>query len=125
MLGVPNFVALDSESLPALKCEVPSSIAATITALARSANTLSNSLMNFSAHYDISNEAFVAFLSDDMTYSCLIRKLHSSADESEETLEPAQMTKLNRLIDGALIKPSDHILEIGTGCGSFVIEIVR
>ena len=101
-----------------------SSIAATITGLARSTNTLSNSLLNVSAHYDISNEMFAAFLSDDMTYSCPIWGLQSSVDEWE-TLEAAQMTKLNRFIDGAHIKPSDHVLEIGTGWGSFAIEAVR
>jgi cyclopropane-fatty-acyl-phospholipid synthase len=102
-----------------------SSIASTITGLARSTNTLSNSLLNVSAHYDISNEMFAAFLSEDMTYSCAIWKSISSADETEETLEDAQMTKLNRFIDGAHIKPSDHVLEIGTGWGSFAIQAVR
>ncbi|KAH8678893.1 Mycolic acid cyclopropane synthetase-domain-containing protein [Tricladium varicosporioides] len=102
-----------------------SSIAATITGLARSTNTLSNSLLNVSAHYDISNEMFAAFLSDDMTYSCPIWKPQSSADEEEESLEAAQMTKLGRFIDGAHIKPTDHVLEIGTGWGSFAIEAVR
>merc|ERR1712230_247456 len=102
-----------------------SSIAATITGLARSTNTLSNSLLNVSAHYDISNEMFAAFLSEDMTYSCPIWKPVSSADEDEETLEAAQMTKLNRFIDGAHIKPTDHVLEIGTGWGSFAIEAVK
>jgi cyclopropane-fatty-acyl-phospholipid synthase len=102
-----------------------SSIAATITGLARSTNTLSNSLLNVSAHYDISNEMFAAFLSDDMTYSCPIWRPQSSQNEEEETLEAAQMTKLNRFIDGAHIKPTDHVLEIGTGWGSFAIEAVR
>ncbi|RDW80832.1 hypothetical protein BP5796_05530 [Coleophoma crateriformis] len=102
-----------------------SSIAATITGLARSTNTLSNSLLNVSAHYDISNEMFAAFLSDDMTYSCPIWKSRSSLDLEEETLEAAQMTKLHRFIDGARIKPTDHVLEIGTGWGSFAIEAVR
>ncbi|KAE9371221.1 cyclopropane-fatty-acyl-phospholipid synthase [Stipitochalara longipes BDJ] len=104
---------------------ITSSIAATITGLARSTNTLSNSLLNVSAHYDISNEMFAAFLSDDMTYSCPIWKTQSSWDDGEETLEAAQMTKLNRFIDGAHIKPTDHVLEIGTGWGSFAIEAVR
>jgi len=102
-----------------------SSIAATITGLARSTNTLSNSLLNVSAHYDISNEMFAAFLSPDMTYSCPIWRLQSSADFEEESLEAAQMTKLYRFIDGAKIKPSDHVLEIGTGWGSFAIEAVK
>src|SRR5580692_676140 len=103
-----------------------SSIAATITGLVRSTNTLTNSLLNISAHYDISIEMFTAFLSDDMTYSCPIWKSYSSAEEEEEEmLEAAQMTKLNRFIIGARIKPSDHVLEIGTGWGSFAIEVVR
>ena len=33
-------------------------------------NTVSNSRSNISAHYDISNEMFKGFLSEDMTYSC-------------------------------------------------------
>jgi cyclopropane-fatty-acyl-phospholipid synthase len=102
-----------------------SSVAATITGLARSTNTLSNSLLNVSAHYDISNEMFAAFLSEDMTYSCPIWKVTSSAYQEEESLEAAQITKLNRFIDGARIKPTDHVLEIGTGWGSFAIEAVR
>ncbi|TGO50710.1 hypothetical protein BOTNAR_0383g00090 [Botryotinia narcissicola] len=104
-----------------------SSIAATITGLARSTNTLSNSLLNVSAHYDISNEMFAAFLSEDMTYSCPIWKSISSASSGfeEETLAEAQRTKLDRFIDGAKIKPSDHVLEIGTGWSSFAIQAVK
>lgn len=67
---------------------------------------------------------FAAFLSDDMTYSCPIWKLKVDGDREEETLENAQITKLNRFIDGAHIKSSDHVLEIGTGWGSFAIAAV-
>ncbi|KAJ7176027.1 CFS1-like protein [Mycena filopes] len=35
-------------------------------------NTIGNSKSNISAHYDISNEMFSGFLSQDMTYSCAI-----------------------------------------------------
>lgn len=35
------------------------------------------------------------------------------------------MTKLQRFIDGAKIKPTDHVLEIGTGWGSFAMEAVK
>ncbi|KAJ7486048.1 CFS1-like protein [Mycena galericulata] len=35
-------------------------------------NTIGNSRSNISAHYDISNEMFSGFLSQDMTYSCAI-----------------------------------------------------
>ncbi|KAI1502364.1 cyclopropane-fatty-acyl-phospholipid synthase [Biscogniauxia marginata] len=102
-----------------------SSVTGAITSLARTTNTLSNSLLNISAHYDISNDMFAAFLSDDMTYSCPIWQLRTSSREREESLEEAQMTKLHRFIAGARIKSTDHVLEIGTGWGSFAIEAVR
>jgi cyclopropane-fatty-acyl-phospholipid synthase len=36
----------------------------------RFANTITNSLTNIRAHYDLSNAMFAQFLSADMTYSC-------------------------------------------------------
>ncbi|RFU73985.1 cyclopropane-fatty-acyl-phospholipid synthase [Trichoderma arundinaceum] len=91
--------------------------------LARSTNTLSNALLNVSAHYDISNTMFAAFLSPDMTYSCPI--WNCNQPNSDELLKSAQMRKLVYFIEGAKIQPSDHVLEIGTGWGSFAIEAVR
>ncbi|PHH78143.1 hypothetical protein CDD80_7317 [Ophiocordyceps camponoti-rufipedis] len=102
-----------------------SSIASAASSLARSTNTLSNSLLNISAHYDISNDMFAAFLSPDMTYSCPVWKPQTESDAHDESLEEAQIRKLVRFIDGAKIKSSDHVLEIGTGWGSFAIEAVR
>ena len=87
---------------------------------------MSNALLNISAHYDISNEMFAAFLSKDMTYSCPVWKLKSELREKEEeTLEDAQIRKLDRFIDNAKIKSTDHVLEIGTGWGSFAIRAVQ
>ncbi|KAG5956741.1 hypothetical protein E4U57_002331 [Claviceps arundinis] len=96
-----------------------------ISYLARSANTLSNALLNISAHYDISNDMFAAFLSEDMTYSCPIWEKYHGSYADDESLEKAQHRKLRRFVDGAKIKPSDHVLEIGTGWGSFAIEAVK
>ncbi|MCJ1469449.1 hypothetical protein MMC07_008082 [Pseudocyphellaria aurata] len=102
-----------------------SSIAATVTGLARSTNTLANSQLNVSAHYDISNAMFAAFLSEDMTYSCPIWSPVSDPNSQSESLEAAQETKLQYFITSARIKASDHVLEIGTGWGSFAIAAVR
>lgn len=77
------------------------------------------------AHYDISNEMFAAFLSPDMTYSCPIWLPKSNPKCAQESLEDAQYTKLQRFITNAHIKSTDHVLEIGTGWGSFAIEAVR
>lgn len=42
-----------------------------------------------------------------------------------ESLEDAQRHKLQRFIDNAHTKPTDDVLEIGTGWGSFVIQAVQ
>lgn len=68
---------------------------------------------------------FAAFLSADMTYSCPIWRKHVEQEQDTESLEQAQITKLLRFIDGAKIKSTDHVLEIGTGWGSFAIEAVK
>ena len=100
-------------------------MASTITSLARSTNTMANSQLNVSAHYDISNTMFEAFLSDDLTYSCPIWSPNSDPKSAFETLEDAQETKLQHFITSARIKSSDHVLEIGTGWGSFAIAAVK
>ena len=86
---------------------------------------MANSQLNVSAHYDISNAMFAAFLSDDMTYSCPIWQPSSDPKNKHESLENAQETKLQYFINAARIKSSDHVLEIGTGWGSFAIAAVR
>lgn len=100
-----------------------------LASLARTTNTLSNALLNISAHYDISNDMFAAFLSPDMTYSCPIWASTLSTANSgvvyDEPLEEAQMRKLDRFIDGARVKATDHVLEIGTGWGSLAMRAVQ
>lgn len=101
-------------------------------------NSVSNSISNISAHYDISNRMFGAFLSKDMTYSCAIYGEEEGGVEGdrmptevsrgkreEDMLEAAQMRKIRTIIERAHIRPGDRILEIGTGWGSFAIEVRR
>ena len=102
-----------------------SSLASAATTLARKTNTLANAQLNIAAHYDISNAMFAAFLSDDMTYSCPIWAPKIDSKTMDESLEDAQERKLQSFIDSARIKQTDHVLEIGTGWGSFAIAAVR
>lgn len=69
---------------------------------------------------------FAAFLSPDMTYSCAVweRPEDIAQTDNLEPLEGAQLRKLHRFIDGCKIKADDHVLEIGTGWGSFAIAAV-
>ena len=102
-----------------------SSISGKVAGLIRKTNTLANARLNISAHYDISNDMFAAFLSPDMTYSCPIWLPKSDPHSCQETLEQAQYRKLCRFINNARMKSTDHVLEIGTGWGSFAILAVE
>lgn len=102
-----------------------STLANGLSGALRSANGIALSLSNIEAHYDLSNEMFAAFLSKDMTYSCPIFLPMTDPEWETETLEDAQMRKLDRFIDGAKIKGTDRVLEIGTGWGSLAIRAVK
>ncbi|KAH4015569.1 hypothetical protein HBI09_206000 [Parastagonospora nodorum] len=102
-----------------------SAISTGLAGLVRGSNNLKNARLNIAAHYDISNEMFAAFLSPDMTYSTPIWLPKSNPKSENETLYDAQMRKLDRFIDNTHIKGSDHVLEIGTGWGSFAMRAVQ
>ncbi|BFZ56644.1 hypothetical protein PYCC9005_003691 [Savitreella phatthalungensis] len=87
----------------------------------RFVNSVKNAINNISAHYDLSNDMFSSFLSHDMTYSCAV----FDPKKPKEPLEDAQKRKLQLIIDRARIVSTDHVLEIGSGWGSFSIEAVR
>ncbi|KAK0433253.1 CFS1-like protein, partial [Armillaria borealis] len=85
--------------------------------------TFANSRVNVSAHYDIGDELFHAFLSPDMSYSSAI---FSKIDVDltgvpEDTLEDGQIRKMKMILQKADIQPGDRVLEIGTGWGALAI----
>lgn len=82
-------------------------------------NNRSMSRRNIQEHYDLSNAFFSTFLDTSMTYSCAIFK------NASDSLETAQRRKLETVIDKAQIKPHHHILEIGSGWGSFAIQAAQ
>jgi cyclopropane-fatty-acyl-phospholipid synthase len=79
-------------------------------------NTRNGSRQNISAHYDLGNDLFAAFLDERMMYSCAY-----FADE-QVTLEGAQVAKLDRICDRLELSPDNHLLEIGTGWGGLAIH---
>ncbi|KAI9070092.1 cyclopropane-fatty-acyl-phospholipid synthase [Trametes sanguinea] len=99
-----------------------------LTAL-RFLGDLSTSAANISAHYDIGNTLFEAFLSKDMTYSSAIFLDYdedlSKAPSSCESLESAQVRKLQNVLRKAQVGPGDRVLEIGTGWGSLSILLAQ
>jgi cyclopropane-fatty-acyl-phospholipid synthase len=85
----------------------------------RRANTIEGSKKNIEQHYDLGNEMFNLFLDSTMTYSCAVW------NNPKETLEQAQINKIRKVIQKANIQATDHVLEIGSGWGSFAMEAVR
>ncbi|KAJ7621392.1 cyclopropane-fatty-acyl-phospholipid synthase [Roridomyces roridus] len=87
--------------------------------------SLTNSRANISAHYDIGNTMFSAFLSEDMNYSSAVfLDYNGDLDPTvsvRESLEEAQMRKLRLILKKANIQPGQRVLEIGTGWGSLAI----
>jgi cyclopropane-fatty-acyl-phospholipid synthase len=76
------------------------------------ANSVVRSRANIAAHYDLSNDFFATFLDPSMTYS-------SALFRAEESLEDAQIAKIERLCRALELKPYDRVLEIGSGWGAF------
>ncbi|KAI9481858.1 Mycolic acid cyclopropane synthetase-domain-containing protein [Coemansia mojavensis] len=85
----------------------------------RFGNSILNTASNISAHYDLGNEMFEMFLDSSMTYSCAIW------NGPNDTLEAAQLRKLDMLIDKACVKATDYVLDLGCGWGSLAMRAVE
>ncbi len=82
-------------------------------------NTRQGSRRNIAAHYDLGNDFFQLFLDPTMMYSCAV------FDAPTTTLEEAQRARLERICRKLDLKPSDHLLEIGTGWGGMAIHAAQ
>ncbi|WP_276488609.1 SAM-dependent methyltransferase [Ectopseudomonas mendocina] len=78
-------------------------------------NTRQGSRRNIAAHYDLGNDLFEQFLDSTMMYSAAMFR------NEDDSLEQAQLNKLERICRKLALKPSDHLLEIGTGWGSMAL----
>ena len=83
------------------------------------ANTISGSQKNISEHYDLNNDFFASFLDPTMTYSS------AYFYKDGLSLEEAQLAKYERLCRQLHLKPSDHVLEIGSGWGGNAIYMAK
>ena len=76
-------------------------------------NTRVKSRRHIGRHYDLGNDFFRLFLDANLLYSCAV------FEELEDTLEVAQIRKLDRICRKLQLGPDDRVLEIGTGWGGF------
>jgi cyclopropane-fatty-acyl-phospholipid synthase len=71
---------------------------------------------NIEFHYDRSNEFYGAFLDSRMVYSCAYFR------EPGQSLEEAQLAKLDLICRKLDVRPSDSFLDIGCGWGALLLH---
>ncbi len=79
-------------------------------------NTRAGAARNISAHYDLGEPLFEAFLDPRLVYSCAV------FEHRDTSLEDAQLAKLERACAALELGPDDHLLEIGTGWGGLAVH---
>jgi cyclopropane-fatty-acyl-phospholipid synthase len=82
-------------------------------------NTRPGARANVSAHYDLGNDLFEAFLDARMIYSCAFYP------SPEASIDDAQLAKLDRICGRLRLGPENHLLEIGAGWGGMAIHAAR
>lgn len=84
-------------------------------------NTRTFARRNIREHYDLSNDFFALFLDPSLMYSSALWPAHAP----ELSLEDAQREKNDALCRQLRLRPSDHVLEIGTGWGGWSLHAAR
>lgn len=82
-------------------------------------NSKENTKTNIFAHYDIGNDFYKLFLDEQMLYSSALYR------SGHETLEVAQLQKIDQLIQDLNITLDCHVLEVGSGWGATAIRLVE
>lgn len=82
-------------------------------------NSRATAQRNIREHYDLSNEFFALWLDESMMYSA------AKWAQPSFTLADAQHEKNAALARLLQLRPTDHVLEIGTGWGGWALQAVR
>lgn len=83
------------------------------------ANTRASARRNISEHYDLSNDFFALWLDETMMYSA------AKWERDDATLTEAQHAKNDALCRHLRLKPTDRVLEIGTGWGGWSLHAAQ
>lgn len=82
-------------------------------------NTLRKSKDNVSYHYDIGNDFYKLWLDKSMTYSC------GYFEAETDTLEQAQINKVNYILKKLNLKEGYTLLDIGCGWGELILTAAK
>jgi cyclopropane-fatty-acyl-phospholipid synthase len=70
-------------------------------------------------HYDVSNDFYRLWLDEAMVYSCAYFPTQT------ESLDDAQNAKLDHILSKLMLKPGEHLLDIGCGWGALAIRAAQ
>ena len=82
-------------------------------------NFIKKSKINIAHHYDVSDDLYFLFLDPLKQYSCGYFK------SEKDTLEQAQINKINHIVKKLDIRTNQKVLDIGCGWGYLTIEIAK
>jgi cyclopropane-fatty-acyl-phospholipid synthase len=82
-------------------------------------NSLRGSRRNIRDHYDLGNDFYRLFLDELMNYSSAIWF------RPQDSLEDAQVHKLDLICRKLQLRPGDQVLEVGCGWGAFALYAAR
>lgn len=82
-------------------------------------NPAARSKRNVAHHYDLSGELYRLFLDTDQQYSCAYFRTEN------DDLETAQLQKKRHLASKLLLRPGQHVLDIGSGWGGLGLHLAQ
>lgn len=83
------------------------------------ANNCRMQKQNIHHHYDLGNDFFSLWLDKTMSYSCAYFKT------PEDSLEQAQLQKIDHILKKLNLKPGERLLDIGCGWGWLIIKAAQ
>jgi cyclopropane-fatty-acyl-phospholipid synthase len=82
-------------------------------------NTLGRSRENIHRHYDLGNDFYKLWLDEELVYTC------AYYTQPTDTLESAQLAKMDHVCRKLRLKPGDEVVEAGCGWGSLARHMAR